>query len=83
VAYSRFYDENFPDDKSAPLITYAEGVDPVHADLTFSDISHTTLLSEGKGDGSSGGGGGGCDAGLGSTMALVIGFAATGSAIKK
>ena len=50
-SYSRYYDEDFPSDNSAPRITF-EGTAPdvldnsILDDLTFSDIERTTLVTD-------------------------------------
>jgi hypothetical protein len=87
VSYSRYYDADFPDDKSAPSIAYVEAGNPpaamdstILADLTFADIDRTKVS-----DGSSGGGekktsgGGGCDTGISGLLTFLgLSFIAVG-----
>jgi predicted outer membrane repeat protein len=57
VAYSRYYDDTFPDDGSEPRISYREStgrygspaMEPVHNDLIFSDLFRSTLAGSGDG----------------------------------
>jgi hypothetical protein len=51
IAYSRYYDENFPADEVEPMITGGEDVADLYDDLTFSDIYRTWLVgTPGPGD---------------------------------
>ena len=85
ATYSRYYDADFPDDKSAPSITYVEGGNPaaamdstLFADLTFADIDRTTIAGDAPNPGSDKktSGGGGCDSmGLGLLTLAGLSFA--------